>query len=137
MHLLMVFYLDRMCQCGLLAVLWSRIGTLMRRLAAEPRSIEVLLFPSQCASGTIFLTDGFDGVGPSGFKNRACFLIGLSCSIPNIVFYYVSLSFLSVYRLVLWGRGLRTEDLRVAESISLSALLCRPFSIIIRIICCE
>ena len=27
-----------MCQCGLHAVLWSHIGTLMQRLAAEPRS---------------------------------------------------------------------------------------------------
>ena len=31
---LMVLFLDCMCQCGLLAVLWSHIGTLMRCLAA-------------------------------------------------------------------------------------------------------
>ena len=36
--LLMVLYLDHMCQCGLLSVIWSHIGTLMHRLAAEPRS---------------------------------------------------------------------------------------------------
>ena len=38
------------------AVLWSHIGTLMRRLAAEPRSTTGLLFPFQCPSGTILLT---------------------------------------------------------------------------------
>ena len=50
---LMVLYLNRWCQCGLHAVLQSHIGTLMRRLAVEPRSTAVLLLPSQCISGTI------------------------------------------------------------------------------------
>ena len=45
--LLMVLYLDCMCQHGLHAVLWSHIGTLMHRLAAEPCSTAGLLFPSQ------------------------------------------------------------------------------------------
>ena len=54
--LLMVLYLNRMCQCRLHAVLWSHIGTLMHRLAAEPRSTAGLLFPSRCPSGTILLT---------------------------------------------------------------------------------
>ena len=36
--LLMVLYLDRMCQWRLHAVLWSHIGKLTRRLSAEPRS---------------------------------------------------------------------------------------------------
>ena len=54
--LLMVLYLDCMCQCGLYAVLWSHIGTLMRLLIAEPRSTAGLLFPSQWPSGTILLT---------------------------------------------------------------------------------
>ena len=49
-------YLDRMRQCGLHAVLWSHIGILMRRLAAEPRSTAGLLFSSQRPSGTILLT---------------------------------------------------------------------------------
>ena len=52
----MVLYLDRMCQCRLHAVLWSHICTFMHRLAAEPRSSEGLLVPSQCLSGTILLT---------------------------------------------------------------------------------
>ena len=54
--LLMVLYLDRMCQCGLHVVLWSHIGTLMHRLAAEPCSRAGFLFPSQCPSRTILLT---------------------------------------------------------------------------------
>ena len=47
--------LDRMFQCGLHVVLWSHIGTLRHRLAAEPRSTAGLLLPSQCP-GTILLT---------------------------------------------------------------------------------
>ena len=42
--------------CGLHAVLWLHIRTLMHRLAAEPRSTAGLLFPSRCPSGTILLT---------------------------------------------------------------------------------
>ena len=52
----MVLYLDFMSQRGLHAVLWSHIGTLMLRLAAEPCSTAGLLFPSRCPSGTILLT---------------------------------------------------------------------------------
>ena len=54
--LLMVLYLDRMCQCLLHAVLWSHIGTLMRRLTAEPRSTTGLLFHFLCPCGMILLT---------------------------------------------------------------------------------
>ena len=54
--LLMVLYLDHICQCRLHAVLWSYIGTLIHRLAAEPRSTSGLLFSSRCPSGTILLT---------------------------------------------------------------------------------
>ena len=60
--LLMVLYLDRMCQCGLHAVLWSHIGTLMHSLAAEPCSTAGLLFPSRCPSGTVLLTPFFPRV---------------------------------------------------------------------------
>ena len=54
--LFMVLYLDRMCQCGLHAVLWSHIGALMHCLAAEPRSTAGLLFPSRCPCGMTLLT---------------------------------------------------------------------------------
>ena len=62
----MMLYVDRKCQCGLHAVLWSHIGTLMHRLAAEHCSTAGLLFHSQCPSGTIL----FDGVGLAGFNSR-------------------------------------------------------------------
>ena len=51
-----VLSLVRVCQRGLHAVLWSHIGTLMHRLAAEPCSTAGLLFPFWCPSGTILLT---------------------------------------------------------------------------------
>ena len=54
--LLMVLYLDRTYQCRLHSVVWSHIGTIMQRLAAEPCSTAGPLFPSWCNSGTIFLT---------------------------------------------------------------------------------
>ena len=63
--LLIVLYLERLCQCGLHTVLWSHIGTLMHCLTAEPCSTVGLLFPSRCPSGTI------DGVGLPGFKSTA------------------------------------------------------------------
>ena len=53
--LLTVLSLDRMCQLGLHAVLWLHIGKFMHSLAAEPCSIEGLLFPFRCSSGTILL----------------------------------------------------------------------------------
>ena len=116
--LLTVLYLDRMCQCGLHAVLWSHSGTLMRRLAAEPCSTAGLLFPSRCPSGTILLTTysilwnwQVSRAGPMLLywpKQR--------CSIPTIVFHFSSLSLLSVYRLVLWGLGLRTDRVYITLS---------------------
>ena len=107
--LLMVLYLDRMCQCGLHAVLWSHIGALMHRLAAEPCSTARLLFSSRCPSGTILLT--LYSMVWDWRVSRAgqCFFICLSCPIPTIVFYSFSPSLLSVYRLVVWGWILRTD----------------------------
>ena len=65
----------------------------------------------------------FDGVGLAGFKSRVkCFLIRLSCPIPTIVFHYFSLSLLSVYRLVLWGWGLQTDRVYIANAVNLSVL---------------
>ena len=88
-----------------------------------------LLFPSLCPSGTILLTPNsmvwdwrVSRAGPKLF-------IGLSCSIPTIVFYYFSLSLLSVYRLVLWGWGLRADRVYI----TLLALHCRPLFITIQL----
>ena len=91
-------------------------GTLVHRLAAEYCSTAELLFPSRCSSGTILLTR-IRWCGTGGFQEHGqCFFIGLSCSIPTIVFYFFSLSLLSVYRLVLWGWGLWTD--RVLTTLS-------------------
>ena len=116
---LMMRYLDHTCQCGLHAVPWSHIGILMHHLAAEPHSTAGLLFPSQCHTGAILLTTysmvwdwWVSRVGPILF-------IGLSCSIPTTVFYYFSLSFLPVNRLVLWDWGLRTDRVYITLTLAL------------------
>ena len=57
----------------------------------------------------------FDGVRLAGVKSH-CFFIDLSCSIPTIVFDHFFLSLLSVYRLVLWGCGLRTDRVYITLS---------------------
>ena len=59
----------------------------------------------------------FDGVGLAGFQEQGqCFFYWLSCSITTIVFYYFPLSLPSVYRLVLWGWGLRTDTVYITLS---------------------
>ena len=96
---------DRMCQCRLHAVLWSHIGTLMFFLAEDPHSIAGLVFPSQCPSGTILLIPYSMVWDWRASRAGSMLFIGLSCSIPTIVFYYFSLSLLSVYGLVLLLAG--------------------------------
>ena len=126
--LLMVLYLDRMCQCLLHAVLWSHIGTLRRRLATEPRSTAGLLFHSRYPCGMILLTThsmvwdwGVSRAGPMVF-----YWPKMLYPFYNLLFF--SRSLLSVYRLVLWGWGLRTDR---CLSLFLGQLHCRPFKIII------
>ena len=66
----------------------------------------------------------FDNVGTGGFQEQGqFFFIGLSCSIPTIVFYYFSLSLFSVNRLVLRGWGLRTDMVLIALSQACTANL--------------
>ena len=110
-------YLCLMCQSGLHAVLLSRIGVLMRLAAAEPRSIAGLFSPSRYLSGTIWVTLysmvwdwRVSRAGPMPFCWPSCSL--LSC------LQLFSLSLLFLYRLVVWGWGLRTDRV----SISLSRL---------------
>ena len=114
MHHFVALYLCLMCQSGLHAVLWSHIGILMRLPAAEPRSTTGLLFSSQYLSGTIWLTPfsmvrdwRVSRAGPMPFCLPSCSL--LFC-------LQLSLSLLFLYRLVVWGWGLRTDR----ASISLS-----------------
>ena len=114
--LLTVLSLDPMCQRGFHAVLWLHIGTLMHSLAAEPCSAAELLLAFRCPSGTILLAP-FRWCGTGGFQEQGqCVFIGLSCSIPTIVFYSLSLSLLSVYRFVLLGWGLRTDRVYITLS---------------------
>ena len=55
--------------------------------------------------------------GTGGFQEQGqCFFIGLSCSIPTIVFYYFSLSLLSVYRLILWEIYVFFNPLKKSDS---------------------
>ena len=59
----------------------------------------------------------YDGVGLACFKSRdKGFFIGLSYSIPTIVFYSFSICLLSVCMLVLWGWGLRTGRVHITLS---------------------
>ena len=85
----------------------------MLHLAAEPRNPAGLLFLSQCPSGMILLTPC--SIVWYWLVSRAgsMFFLGLSCSIPTIVFYYFSISLLPVYRLVLCDWGLRTDSLYI------------------------
>ena len=93
---------------------------LMRRLAVEPRSTAGLLLPSRCPCGMILLIPYL--LVWDWRISRAegkCFFICLGCSITTIVFYYFSLSLLSVYRLELWGWGLQTDWVYRKPSITL------------------
>ena len=93
---------------------------LIRRLAAKPPRTAGLLFPSRCPSGTILLTQYSMVWDYRGSRAGRSFFIGLSWSIPTMVFYYFSLSLLSVYWLVLWGLGLRTDMVYITLSFSLA-----------------
>ena len=103
----MVLYLERMCQYGLHAVLWSHLC--MHRLAAEPRSTIGLLFPYGCPCGMILLTPysmvwdwRVSRAGPMLF-----YWPKMLYPFYNLLLFFPSL--LSVYRLVLWGWGIRTD----------------------------
>ena len=115
--LLVVVYLDCMCQRKLHAVIWSHVGTLMHHLAAEPCSTAGILSTSRCPSGTILLTPysmvcnwWVSRVGPM-------LLYWPKLLYLTIVFYSFSLSLLSVYRLVWWwGWGFQTDRVYITLS---------------------
>ena len=86
-------------------------------IAASPDDSDgKIIDPSQCPSGTIFLTPYSMVWDRPVSRAGPMFFIDLSCSIPTLVFYYFSLSLLSVYRLVLWGWGLRTDRVYITLS---------------------
>ena len=71
-----------------------------------------------CLKCTQFLT--INAINSLSEEQSQCFFIGLSCPIPTMVFYYFFISILSVYRLVLWGWGLRTDRVYITLSLSLA-----------------
>ena len=99
----------------------TRSTLVTHRYSYAPPRCRTLQYSRTCIPFSLFLWDNlvypiFDGVGLAGFKSRAMLFIGLTCSIPTRVFYYFSLSLLSVYRLVLWGWGLRTDRVYITLS---------------------
>ena len=116
---LMVLSLDRMCQCGFHAVLWSHVGKLMHRLAAEPRSTAGVLFPSRCPCGMILLTS-YSMVWDWRVSREGPILFywpKMLYPFYNLLLFFPSL--LSVYRLVLWDWVLRTDIWCISLSLSL------------------
>ena len=90
----MVLFLCRMCRCGLHASLGSHIGTLMRHLAAEPRSIAGLLFPFQYLCGTFLITPysmvwdwRVSRAGPMSLYWPSCSLHFVSSCFPFLFFH--------------------------------------------------
>ena len=83
---------------------------LMRRSAAEALSTTGHLFLSKFPSGTILLTPYSIVFDWRVSRAGPMFFYWPKLLYPNyIVFYYFSLSLISVYRLVLWGWGLGTD----------------------------
>ena len=102
--LLIVLYLDHMCQCGLLVMLSSNIAAPYTYAPLRCRTSQYsrTFIPLSVSFWNDLANPVVDGVGVTGFKSRGhCFFISLSCSIPTIVFYSFSLSLLSVYRFIL------------------------------------
>ena len=106
-------YLCLMCQSRLHSVLWSHIGILMRLPAAEPCSTAGFLFPFQYLSGTIWLTP-YSMVWDRRVSSPTSFC-WLSCS-HIFCLQLFSLSLLFLYRLVVWGCGLRTDKVSISLS---------------------
>ena len=111
----MSFFSALIFSAGLHAVLWSHIGILLLLHSAEPRSTAGFLFPSQSLSGMIWLTPYLmvwdwlvSRAGPMHFCWPSCSLL--------FCLKLFSLSLLFLYRLVVWGWGLRTG--RVSISLS-------------------
>ena len=100
---------------GLHVVLWSHIGILLRLLAAEPRSSAGLLFLSQYLSGMIWLTPYLMVWDWPVSRPGSMPFCWPSCSFLFCLQLF-SLSLLFLYRLVVWGWGIRTD--RVSISLS-------------------
>ena len=98
------------------AVLWSHIGTLMHRLAAEPCSTAGLLFPSRSPSGTILLNT-YSMVWDWLISRAGPMHLYWSKRLyPYYRLLLFSLSLISVCGLVLRGWGLRTDRVYITLS---------------------
>ena len=113
--LFVVLFLCRMCRCALRAELCWDIGSLIRLLAAEPRSIALLLFPCQYLCGTILVTLCSMVWDWRVSRARPMPFYWPSCSL-TICLLLFSLSLLSFCGFVLWGWGLRTDRVLIALS---------------------
>ena len=118
--LFMVLYPSRMCRCVL------HIGTLMRLLAAEPRSNELLLLLCQYLCGLILVTPYSMVWDWRVSRAWSMPFYWPSCSLPFCLLLF-SLSLLSFYGLIVIV-GLRSSD-GYGVNHSLSALHCQPFLI--------
>ena len=110
-----VLYVCLMCQSGLHAVLRSLIGILLRLPAAEPRSTTGLLFPSKYLSGTIWLTPYLMVWDWRVSRASLMPFCWPSCSLLFCLQLF-SLYLLFLYRLVVWGWGLRTDRVLISFS---------------------
>ena len=103
--------------------LWSHIGSLMRILTAEHRSIARLLFAFQHFCETVLVTQysmaSWRGIG--GFQEHLeqgqCLFIGLAARSLFVSSCFSFLFFHSMeYGLGLWGWGLRTDRVLIVLS---------------------
>ena len=73
--LLTVLYLDRMCQCGFHAMLWSHIGTQISFIGVLPccrtSQYRMTFIPHSVSFWSNLANPVFDCVGLTGFKSRA------------------------------------------------------------------
>ena len=112
----MVLYLCRLYWCGLNASLWLHIGTLLRLLAAEPRSTKWLLF-SFSTSGELSWWPRIWWCGTGGLQEQGqCLFIGLDARSLFVSCRFPFLFFQSSCWLVLCAWGLPTDGLLITLS---------------------
>ena len=110
----MALFLCHMCHCGLHVALWSH-GTLMRLLAAEPRSIAGLLFFCQYLCVMILVTPYSIVRDWQVSRAEPMHFCWPSCSLLFYLLLFL-LSVLSFCGFVLWSWALRTDGVWVALS---------------------
>ena len=113
--LFMVLDLSRMCQWCLHAVLWSHIGTLMRLLAAEPRSPQYFYsYISISVGRSWWPRTPWCGTGRFQEQGQCLFIGIVACTLLSHKVFPFSI------------QGLRSSDWEGVNH-SLPALHCQPF----------